>query len=616
VQRAVAVAVMLGIAITAGCASNPYAQRVRAERTVLAKYIPAALEATKRYDGEVRVAKVRIYADERYRAQNMAWERKFGDELDYANQLFEPLLGLRLEAEYRKWERAGDDTSLLPTVEALAALDPGTDVAWVIGLTGSLEIVSTSSDELGMARPLSPHIVLRGFSDVAERKMLDAALPDLDAAEREEVYDARRRHKQTVVMLHELAHTLGAIHETDENWIMHGAYRHTQGSISDRNRALMLIALADRIAPAAKRDPGGTAQKLLAELESNAWGGWVAAEKQQEIDQLRNIADAAKRGETASDVPADVYPQFDRARSMAQRKEYDAAIGEIEPLIAAYPANATMRQLVCEIELARGGPDAPAAVKTCGRAIDLAGGDPTPHFLIAAAHLAKRDIAGTRAQLVLVEAKIPNLPKPEAAWGKLAQIYMGMGAITWAEAAVAKTNDPAHPVAAWARTTRARYGVPTSGAGTVKPEEEGDAVAAVRSVLDAVYASKFADATRAAKAGTKKWPKLPGLAAARCDLDLRQEQIGAARKQCAAAIAAFPQASWAQYLMGIIELRGTSAKATTAGIEHLKLALAADPDLAQAWRALAKAYARAKDKPALEQLRADFQQRFGQSLGN
>ncbi|HEU4613055.1 MAG TPA: hypothetical protein VFS15_13285, partial [Kofleriaceae bacterium] len=53
---------------------------------------------------------------------------------------------------------------------------------------------------------------------------------------------------------------------------------------------------------------------------------------------------------------------------------------------------------------------------------------------------------------------------------------------------------------------------------------------------------------------------------------------------------------------------------TKAGIDKLQRAIAADPDLGQAWRTLAKAYARAKDKEALEQLRKDYAVKFGAPL--
>ena len=59
--------------------------------------------------------------------------------------------------------------------------------------------------------------------------------------------------------------------------------------------------------------------------------------------------------------------------------------------------------------------------------------------------------------------------------------------------------------------------------------------------VDAVYATKFADAAKAAKTAAKRFPHLPGLDAATCDLDLRQEQLGSAKKKCAAVIVGVAQ---------------------------------------------------------------------------
>jgi predicted Zn-dependent protease len=87
-----------------------------------------------------------------------------------------------------------------------------------------------------------------------------------------------------------------------------------------------------------------------------------------------------------------------------------------------------------------------------------------------------------------------------------------------------------------------------------------------------------------------------------------------ARAACARAIAADPDASWALYLSGVIALRDTSPAGTKVGIGHLRRAINADPGLGQAWRTLAKAYARAKDGPALDQLGKDYAARFGQPL--
>jgi predicted Zn-dependent protease len=61
-------------------------------------------------------------------------------------------------------------------------------------------------------------------------------------------------------------------------------------------------------------------------------------------------------------------------------------------------------------------------------------------------------------------------------------------------------------------------------------------------------------------------------------------------------------------------MKDTSDSGTQRGIEQLKKAILADPELGQAWRTLAKAYARAKDQASLDKLAAEYQQKFGSPL--
>jgi predicted Zn-dependent protease len=149
----------------------------------------------------------------------------------------------------------------------------------------------------------------------------------------------------------------------------------------------------------------------------------------------------------------------------------------------------------------------------------------------------------------------------------------------------------------------------------VKPEDEAALVKATRDALDLIYASKFGDAATALAKAEKRWPNAPGLWAARCDLAFRQKQLDAAHAACQRALAADPDDSWALYLSGVIAFRDTSPAGTRTGIEKLRAAIAKDPDLGQAWRALGKALAeRAKDRAAFEALAKDYQAKFGQAL--
>ncbi len=577
--------------------------------------MPATLEAASKYEGEVRTAKVRVWADADYRSQNLHWEKGFGGELDYANQLLEPMLGLRLEAEFHDWELQGNASSLREAVDALAAADDGEGVGWVIGLTSALPLVSSSTDELGVAELLGTYIVLRGYADLEERKQFAASFPDLTDAEREEVLEARRLHKQTVLLVHELAHTLGAIHEADPSWIMHGSYSPAQASISDRNRELMLIALGDRLRPAEDRQPLETDEQLRAAIEASDWGGWIAEDKDALLEQLVADIEALRSGLTAAPVPAAATAQYTRAEQLAAAGQIDDALAELEPVIAAYPGNAAIRLLACQIRLAKSGAADPDAKATCEKAAELAPGDPSPYIAVAGRLMADGDLAGARAQLLQAEQRIGNLTSGvNEAWVAIASMYQAMGAITWAEDAISHAGAE-QPIALWAAQTRARYGVPRDGAAwKIAPENEADLVRAVREVLDLVYANKLDDAAAKARAAEKRWPGAPGLLAARCDLTMRKPDVAGAKKLCQKAIKAFPGAAWAHYLLGVITLKNTSKKSTTAGIASLREAIAADPDLAQAWRALGKAYKRAGDQTALDALKSGYADRFGTPL--
>jgi predicted Zn-dependent protease len=186
-----------------------------------------------------------------------------------------------------------------------------------------------------------------------------------------------------------------------------------------------------------------------------------------------------------------------------------------------------------------------------------------------------------------------------------------MGALTWAEEAIAagKLTDPGYAMIA---STRARYGLHK---GThVKPEDEGPLVAALKQASTAIYTSKYADAHKALDAIDKKWPGSAGALAFRCDLSMREGAIGPAKAYCAKALAVDPDESWALYLDGVLAFRDTTPAGTKAGIAKLQRAIAVDPDLGQAWRALAKAYIRAKDQAALEKLSQDYAAKFGAPL--
>lgn len=592
----------------------------------LSKLGPATLEANQPKEGEPRTAKVRVWVDGAVRLLP-GYKDKITDQIDYAGQLLTPLLGVQLKVEsFNDWNPTGDPTDALAQ---LKEADAGKDVIWVIGFVAPNDVASTAMVALGNAELLGHHVVVRAWAETPEADALAGKLPDLKPAERNEVLAAHERHKQTVVLLHMLGKTLGAIDEADEAWIGNPAYSQKQAGFSDRNRELMQMAIDARLSG---NDDKEIAHDLLEKIDKENWGGWIATDKDEITTKLRAMVTAGKQGEAAPDVPVAAVEQFERTKAMAglglqhlgaaktpqdkakAEQEVGNAMAELDNLLTAYPGNGTIYSFKCELLLAKSGPADKAAHAACARAAELAPSDPKPNFVVANALLASKDIAGARKELQTAASKIGQLKANQAeAWRALIGIYQGIGSLTWTEEAVAQAKLDKDDITPQIESTRARYGVP-KGAKFVKPEQEGELVGAVRTALSLVYANKYGEAEKVLAAGEKKWPGAPGFAAVRCDLALRQTQLEPARAACNRALATDPNESWALYLSGVIALKDTSAGGTKTGIEKLKIAIAVDPDLGQAWRTLAKAYVRAKDQAALDKLAAEYQQKFGSAL--
>jgi hypothetical protein len=620
----------------------------------LDQLFPAQLTATERWTGVPRVARLRVWADDEYRAQNLRWQHGFDEQLAYVNAVLTPMLGVQLQAEYHAWQHHAPAARLEDHLATLAEQDAGDDVVWVVGLTSSLTLVAEPFEQIGVARLGAPHVIVRGHADVEERKAFERAFPDIDREQRELVLEARRRHKTAALLIHELAHSLGALHETGADSVMRTAYSHHARLLDPRNRALMLSALDDRLKPAAGRDPGSTARQQLEVLEVE-WGGWHASERALRIAELRGasatspiagmsdrpagharVAPVAPHGSApvvASSVPVlAILPPaaLETYRHAEQRvmQDADGAAAEIAPLLVAYPMHPGLHLLSCRLEIWRSNAKDPKAVAACDRAASLTG-DVGPALEVARLRRSGGDASGARATLVAAEARIASLPaeRAAAAWLTLAQHYRSDEAVTWAETAAARAGDSAaaREVTAWAAMTRIRYGIPRDGERfRLTPDDDAAALAAVRDVLAKVYKDELAAAAKAAASADKRWPGLPGVLAARCDLELRRarvidpsgpasrperEAIAAARQHCARAIKA--GSSWATYLDGVLELRsGNQRKA----IAQLRKAIELDPGLAQAWETLAKIFRRSNAISDLDQLHRDYRAHFHAEL--
>jgi hypothetical protein len=226
-----------------------------AQHDALGELVPPQLSIEGTWHGTVKDAKIRVYADDEYRAQNLQWRTTFEDALLYANQVLASKFGVRIEAEYQVWNRSAGGAPLADSLAALEKQDPGTDVLTVVGLTSALSMVSSNVEQLGLASIGGRHLVIRGYADRHEREVFDHVFHDLPQEQRESLYQARRRHKTTTLLLHELGHNFGAPHQEVSSSLMNPMYSDHWAAFDNTSRETIRAGLDARLHRAGPAPP-------------------------------------------------------------------------------------------------------------------------------------------------------------------------------------------------------------------------------------------------------------------------------------------------------------------------------------------------------------------------
>jgi tetratricopeptide (TPR) repeat protein len=625
--------------ISAGCGGPDPRAKLMAQR--IARLTPAPLKPQRAaYQEATRTARLRVYATRQYQAQNLQWREGFDRELDTINQYVAPAFGLRfVVAEYAAWNQE-EDGRLETMLDALERHDPARDVDWVIGLASSLSSTTSRFHELGVARILGRHMILRGFEDLAAEPVLQ----EIDEAPRDWLRDARREHRQAIVFLHEWAHSLGAMHVPDTDAIMASEYTHETRTLGAETEALLEVMLQVRLAPAqgswvesspAMRTIIPEARALQKHLEALPARPGQEREREEMLALLATILAEAPAEEATGEVesghhavgevPAEAREAYARVQALHKQGQHAQARAQLEELTAAYPAHLEFRLAACRVHLDEVGPNE-AARSTCGRMAAIAPAEIDGDLMVAAALMQARRAAEAGAALTAARERIARLPAPAVgapspaatAWNRLFEALRALDAVTWTEQAVAAAPAGVDTTAASAWTTqlRRRFGLPPDSAKRhgIAPENEGAYLAAVRDALALVYRGELDAAERAARQALVTYRNAPGPHGVLCDLELRRKRATNARAHCQKALAIYDQASWSHYLMGILELQ---ARKNASGIRHLERAIELDPELRQAYHALHQAHGRAQgaaSRTAQERLEQDYRQRFGQPM--
>jgi Flp pilus assembly protein TadD len=291
-----------------------------------ARFEPAPLLAPSRMGGgQGATVRIRFYADDDYRSSGGGgrWQDRLRVTLAALNQVVEPSFGVRFEGEsFRRWPRQGPGGAVQAMLAELEQLDPGPDVDWVVGLVSPLPLVSMSFHDLGCARVLGRHFVLRGMTSISELQDFNRIFPALDKEAREALYSRRKTHKEISIFLHEWAHTLGAMHVQDATRIMGPSYSNRTSTFSLEDASLIAAGLEARLAARGNETVDWT--PLRQYLEDKPSAEWPAAERDELLGLLR-----ASRSVAAVRVPTIPIPGLALPGRIPLRRSLPAETGPV-----------------------------------------------------------------------------------------------------------------------------------------------------------------------------------------------------------------------------------------------------------------------------------------------
>jgi hypothetical protein len=602
----------------------------RTERDVQRDYArrlqPAPLaQSPAQAPGPIRDLPVRVLADDDYRSDMIRWRARIEAQLERANRVLEAQFAVRLApTAIEPWARSGRARKLADALAELAEAAPGAGGEWVIAFVSSSDPFSGSLEQLGMAVPFGRHLVVRGMVSFQEGEELRRALDKLSDAERDALLHEREIHRETTVLLHEWAHTLGAFHERERDTIMSPVYGRLEGGFSPAAARIVALGLAHRTNQAPERR-AAWARAYRAEVERSRDAAWdeetvrAALGATQALEAAAGPAPApGGAGPSRAAAPAADEAEPPRSADAAAlgQAEMSDRLGDprrawalVEPIAARFPHNGPLQQWACHLRR-RAQPRASAAA-ACRAAKPLTARAAAILFSRALANLGDR--AGAVEAAIRAEESFARATPPPAAneWSELAGFLARLDACTVAERAAARAGkDDAPEVASHCTRTRQRAALPQGDAG-VAPAREPEYIAAVLRGRGYAEAGRMVPARSAAAALEAAFPGAPGGPLVRCLVEARGGDPSAARAACRAADRGPPWPYEPPYVLGMLagwEDRWADAR------DQLRRALEREDRDREVWARLAHAHEKLGEQAELERLASRYRARFGGAL--
>lgn len=561
--------------------------------------------------------RVRVWADAEYRRATIGWQVRVYRQFERVNEVLRGVLGLELElVEAKNWERDSRMSSLEAALFELERTDPGSDVDLVVGLVTPLPVVTSALHQLGRARLLGSHLVLRGMDDAEELAAFNRSFPKLSAEEKEWLYARRLEHKEEVVLLHELGHAFAGLHVANPTAVMTPEYDHRVSGFSPPNLDLIRIALQIK---------KGTAEKeaLRRYLEETTFDGFIEGGRGKLLALLEGEARHLARA-TDADVSDDdsvrraggtdaaqVRPKSDlqRALDLLAEGADEAAWHLLAPLYAGEGGKEVV-SATCVVTAKLGVKTASVAVESCARAARDDPDAPVPALYLAHARLEM----GGPASAALAEADRRLTARGDDArpelWGFLASLYARTRAVSSAERAakLAQGTEEGRSVLRWVEKTRERYGLTP---GELSQEQETEYMAR-RDRIDALMARGDHDAARAAAGAlSRDFPGRADADATLCSLLVADRAHREALPHCTRAAS---ERTTDVRLLGMTAFAAFGAGRPAEAIPPLERALRVAPDKKDLWTLLASAYRVTGRGRKLAALRSRYRRRFNEPL--
>lgn len=363
----VAILALASAACFAGYDSR-WGEAKRAKQRAAAESAPSAITAAADDGGAASAAgqrtfRVRVHTTDHFLSQTIDAPKQIASLVDDANAVLQPTFKLRLEVDrIQPWSRDADD-DLDASLAALRQEDGADGADLVVGMLGALPRQSDSFHEVGMAPILGKHLVVRAASRLGEHDAIDQAFSELSEEDRARLLARKRRHRAEAVFLHELGHTLGAIHENDVRSVMHSAYDSKMAGFGGGAVALMRIALDGT-------DPKTVARAQLDLLRGATSSDWVARDRDDEIARLTAVvgpppaagvagsagsatASAPQDPTTPPELHGDDLERYRNALSWIHYSRVAQAYQTAKPLFTAYPDALAVQDLRCQLAALR-----------------------------------------------------------------------------------------------------------------------------------------------------------------------------------------------------------------------------------------------------------------------